>query len=118
MKLTLVHLLLITVLAILLSTLGYTIKEGLTSGKKSRRKKKKSDYDDDDEYILKSQIVPPVCPKCPDSRSCPRPKPCPACPPCARCPEPSFECKKVPNYNSSNVGNQLPTPLVNDYTDF
>ena len=23
-------------------------------------------------YILKSEVVPPVCPKCPDSRTCPR----------------------------------------------
>ena len=28
-------------------------------------------------YILKSEIVPPVCPKCPDSRTCPRPTPPP-----------------------------------------
>ena len=39
-------------------------------------------------YILKSEVVPPVCPKCPDSKSCPRQKPCQPCPPCARCPEP------------------------------
>ena len=45
-------------------------------------------------YILKSEVVPPVCPKCPDSRTCPRQKPCPPCAPCARCPEPAFECKK------------------------
>tara|TARA_Y100000389_G_scaffold163761_1_gene167147 strand:+ start:131 stop:481 length:351 start_codon:yes stop_codon:yes gene_type:complete len=113
-------------LAILLSTLGYTIKEGLRSGKKKRKKKRKGErkenYDNDsgdhgDDYILKSQIVPPVCPKCPDSRSCPRPEPCPACPPCARCPEPSFECKKVPNYNSSNVGNVVPQSLLYDTPD-
>ena len=55
-------------------------------------------------YVLKSEIVPPVCPKCPDSRSCPRPKPCPPCAPCARCPEPAFECKKVPNYNAMQIG--------------
>jgi hypothetical protein len=29
-------------------------------------------------------------------------KKCSPCPPCARCPEPSFECKKVPNYNVIN----------------
>ena len=67
-------------------------------------------------YILKSEIVPPVCPKCPDSRTCPRQKPCPACPPCARCPEPAFECKKVPNYSAidaANAGNILPMPRLN-----
>jgi hypothetical protein len=54
----------------------------------------------EDLYILKSEIVPPVCPACPTSTACPREEPCPACPACARCPEPSFECKKVPNYNA------------------
>ena len=68
--------------------------------------------DHKDDYILKSQIVPPVCPACPQSSSCPREKPCPPCAPCARCPEPSFECKKVPNYNSSAVSNYLPNPMA------
>jgi hypothetical protein len=52
---------------------------------------------EDDLYVLKSQIVPPVCPACPTVSACPRQEPPPPCPPCARCPEPSFECKKVPN---------------------
>ena len=59
-------------------------------------------------YILKSEVVPPVCPKCPDSRTCPRQKPCPPCAPCARCPEPAFECKKVPNYSAASVDSVLP----------
>ena len=67
-------------------------------------------------YILKSEIVPPVCPKCPDSRTCPMPKPCQPCPPCARCPEPSFECKKVPNYTRTNT--MLPIPMLNDFSKF
>lgn len=72
-------------------------------------------------YILKSEIVPPVCPKCPDSRTCPRQKPCTPCPPCARCPEPSFECKKVPNYSAidaANAGNILPMPRLNSFAQF
>ena len=72
-------------------------------------------------YILKSEIVPPVCPKCPDSRTCPRPKPAPPCPPCARCPEPAFECKKVPNYSAidaANAGNILPMPRLNSFAQF
>ena len=75
---------------------------------------------DPSKYILKSEIVPPVCPKCPDSRSCPRPKPCPPCAPCARCPEPSFTCKKVPNYSVSTVGtnNILPMPQLNSFAAF
>jgi hypothetical protein len=63
-------------------------------------------------YILKSEIVPPVCPACPpvNCGSCASAKKCQPCPPCARCPEPSFECKKVPNYNSVGLMNQLPIP--------
>jgi len=58
---------------------------------------------DEDYYVLKSQVVPPVCPKCPDTRACPRQKKCPACPGCKRCPEDPFECKKVPNYNTGGA---------------
>ena len=84
-------------------------------------------------YILKSEIVPPVCPACP-TFNCPREKPCPPCPACERCPEPAFECKKVPNYNVSNVDKYLPSaskyfnmsktdnkqprPLLNDFSQF
>lgn len=121
---------------------------------------------DSNKYILKSEIVPPVCPKCPDSRMCPKQKSsseetdstggrstgggttgggtsgggttggntwggnmnnnangqksCPACPACARCPEPSFTCKKVPNYAVSTVGtnNILPIPQLNSFAAF
>ena len=88
---------------------------------------------DEDLYILKSEIVPPVCPACP-TFDCPREKPCPPCPACERCPEPAFECKKVPNYNVSNVDEYLPSasnyfsmsnidnkqprPLLNDFSQF
>ena len=71
----------------------------------------------EDLYILKSEVVPPVCPACPQSTACPRQKPCQPCPPCARCPEPAFECKKVPNYNSSN-DQFLPRPVMNDFSKF
>jgi hypothetical protein len=71
---------------------------------------------DEDLYILKSEMVPPVCPACPTSSACPREKPCQPCPPCARCPEPSFECKKVPNYDSH--GAELPKPVLNDFSQF
>jgi len=66
---------------------------------------------DEDLYVLKSSIVPPVCPKCPQRSACPRQKPCPPCPPCSRCPEPAFTCKKVPNYNSMN-NQYLPLPWL------
>ncbi len=41
---------------------------------------------------------------------------CPPCPPCGRCPEPSFECKKVPNYNVDNK--YLPRPVLNNFSNF
>ena len=95
-------------------------------------------------YILKSEIVPPVCPACPSTTVCPsgkKDKP-PPCPPCARCPEPNFTCKKVPNYgasdysaayygssggyddldsdyNSNNDNNRpLPEPVVSNFSTF
>ncbi len=43
---------------------------------------------------------------------------CPPCPACERCPEPSFDCKKVPNYRSTSVGNYLPMPVLNDFSGF
>ena len=43
---------------------------------------------------------------------------CPPCPACERCPEPSFDCKKVPNYRSTSVGNYLPMPVLNDFSSF
>lgn len=70
-----------------------------------------------DLYILKSEIVPPVCPVCPQAAACPRQEKCPACPACARCPEPAFECKKVPNYASAN-DNYLPRPVLADFSQF
>ena len=96
----------------------------------------------EDLYILKSEVVPPVCPACPPQiMKCKggddNQKP-PPCPPCARCPEPSFECKKVPNYGSGNLGANynnfdgafgrmmtpegnpvsLPQPPLNSYTTY
>ena len=68
-------------------------------------------------YILKSEVVPPVCPMCPQAAACPRQEKCPPCPACARCPEPAFECKKVPNYASSN-DNYLPRPIMADFSQF
>ena len=99
-------------------------------------------------YILKSQVVPPVCPSCPSAAVCAtKGKPPPPCPACARCPKPSVTCKAVPNYsaggsnaqhksqNKHSVGgsnystgstnystgglNQyLPTPVLADFSKF
>lgn len=43
---------------------------------------------------------------------------CPPCPACERCPEPAFDCKKVPNYRSPNIGQYLPMPILNDFSTF
>ena len=73
---------------------------------------------DEDLYILKSQVVPPVCPACPAVMACPSDnQKCPPCPPCARCPEPAFECKKVPNYSGQN-DSYLPQPIMSDFSQF
>ena len=75
----------------------------------------------EDLYILKSQVVPPVCPKCPDpiirSNDSTDVTKCPPCPPCARCPEPAFDCKKVPNYNAFNP-DYMPVPVLSDFSGF
>lgn len=72
---------------------------------------------DPDLYMLKSQVVPPICPACPTMSSCPRSEVPPPCPPCARCPEPAFDCKKVPNYRSSD-SSFLPMPVLSDFSSF
>lgn len=71
----------------------------------------------EDLYILKSEVVPPVCPVCPTPNCNSNNKKCPPCPACARCPEPSFECKKVPNYDSMN-DSILPQQVLPAYSTF
>ena len=92
-------------------------------------------------YILKSEVIPPVCPACPSTTVCPskKEKP-PPCPPCARCPEPKFTCKKIPNYGASDYSaayygssggydpdldsetfsnnKRLPIPILNSFSTF
>ena len=81
----------------------------------------------EDLYILKSQVVPPVCPACPSpivqssssssSSSDFDVTKCPACPACSRCPEPAFDCKKVPNYKAFNQ-DYMPVPVLSDFSSF
>jgi hypothetical protein len=74
---------------------------------------------EEDKYILKSQVVPPVCPKCPDvqcSTTFDETK-CPPCPACERCPEANFSCEKVPNYNAFNP-KTMPLPVLSDFSSF
>jgi hypothetical protein len=79
--------------------------------------KKDIPFGEEDMYILKSEVVPPVCPKCPDIPPIRRETKCPACKPCGRCPQPDFTCKKVPNY-AKTKNNKLPLPLLNDFSAF
>ena len=75
----------------------------------------------EDLYILKSEVIPPVCPVCPQPIvQCPNnydASKVPPCPPCARCPEAAFDCKKVPNYNAFNP-DYMPVPVLNDFSSF
>jgi hypothetical protein len=112
MKFKLTNLLiLLLIVVILVSATFYPMTEGMGVRRNDILE------GDEDLYILKSQVVPPVCPKCPDVAACPRQKPCPPCPPCARCPEPAFTCKKVPNYTSRNQS-ELPLPMLNTFAAF
>ena len=97
---------------IIITDLGLTIKEGMAIKKHQIPRGK------EDMYILKSSIVPPICPACPSNANCPREKPCPACPACARCPEPAFTCKKVPDYSAAQVDSTLPLPMLNSFSGF
>ena len=76
---------------------------------------------EEDLYILKSQVIPPVCPVCPnpivqssDSTDVTK---CPACKPCGRCPESSFDCVKRPNYKAFNQ-DYMPVPVLSDFSSF
>lgn len=85
----------------------------------------------EDLYVLKSEVVPPLCPACPkcssnsnsnnssssNNSNSSNNSTCAPCPPCGRCPEPAFECKKVPNYNSIN-NSYLPMPVLSDFSNF
>jgi len=96
----------------------------------------------EDLYILKSQIVPQVCPAGASSSSSSSsgsgssmqgsslgsgvqgsanfsstPAKCPPCPACERCDEPSYDCKLVPNYNAFN-SKKMPVPVLSDFSTF
>jgi hypothetical protein len=117
-KLTPIVLIGLILSAIILSSfMTYVAREGLESMNNGVRKEDIPEGDED-LYILKSEIVPPVCPKCPDvnlDELCPKNEKCPPCPACERCPEPAFECKKVPNYSART---DLPQPFVTDFSQF
>ena len=122
MKLTKIHLFAILLIVIIFADLGFVIKEGLENcgakGSGSNVSRSQIPKGQEDLYILKSSIVPPVCPKCPSASVCPRDKPCPPCPAPARCPEAAFKCKKVPDYSAAQVNGKLPLPMLNSFSNF
>lgn len=128
MKLSTFSLFLIVLISLVLGMLTHNVVEGMTNETKNQKRaamrvnpkgipKSQIPKGDEHLYILKSQIVPPVCPACPESTNCAREKPCAPCPPCGRCPEPAFDCKKVPNYQSNNQ-QYLPKPMLTDFSGF
>ena len=127
MKVKLTHVLIALLALVIIFNLSKNVVEGMENHQHHSKQKhgnhhkgiRKNDIPEGNEdlYILKSEIVPPVCPKCPDPTVCPRAKPCEPCPPCARCPEPAFTCKKVPNYQSRNQS-ELPLPMLNTFAAF
>ena len=122
MKVKLTHVLIALLAIIIIFNLGKNVVEGMENkhkhgGNHKGIKKGNVPEGDEDLYILKSQIVPPVCPACPSNSTCPRTEAPPPCPPCARCPEPAFECKKVPNYRA-NDDSYLPRPVLSDFSQF
>lgn len=118
LKLKPLHLFLGLLAVLVVSHLGFGVREYFEN--KEPKGVTKSDIPEGDEhlYILKSEIVPPVCPKCPDVRACEKPKKCQPCPPCGRCPEPSFTCKKVPNYSAVANNDFIPRPVLSDFSQF
>jgi hypothetical protein len=93
-----------------------TETEKETKDKKKAIKKKDIPKGDEDLYILKSQAIVPSCPICPEISKASDESTCQPCPPCGRCPEPSFECKKVPNYKRYSNNNFK--PLLADFSRF
>ena len=71
---------------------------------------------DEDLYILKSQIVPPVCPACPAQTTCPRQEPCQPCPPCTRCLNQHLNARKSPGARPQIIG--IYKTVLNDFSSF
>ena len=66
---------------------------------------------DEDLYILKSEIVPPVCPACPTTANCPREKPCHLVQCVLDVPNLRLNAKRSLIIKDSNY---LPKPVLND----
>jgi hypothetical protein len=76
----------------------------------------------EDLYILKSQVLVPICPACqPPIIKCDHEdgdaSKCPPCPGPMRCPESPFTCAKIPNYKAFNQ-DYMPVPVLSDFSSF
>ena len=74
LKLTNLHLFLILLFVLIISALGFNIVEGMQDNSTSSAlpkgiKREQIPEGSEDLYILKSEVVPPVRPKCPDIKS-------------------------------------------------
>lgn len=97
-------LIVIFIIIILNSLVSFSTKENFESALPEGIPKNEIPNGEEDLYIKKSEIVPPVCPRCPDliQKDFDSTK-CPPCPACKRCPEPAeVECKKVMKYKEEN----------------
>ena len=109
MKLTLIHLALIVIGILMLANLGYSVKEGMES--------REDEEEDSDKYILKSQIVPPVCPKCPDVTVCPNNSSAPT----GWVPQPfaNKDYNVMPGSGSGPITSAYePRPMLTDFSQF
>jgi hypothetical protein len=116
MKLTLIHLALIVIGVLMLVNLGYSVKEGMESQGQYTDEDEKED--DRDKYILKTQIVPPVCPKCPDVTVCPNNSNAPS----GWVPSPFVNRDYNSQYNVAPGSGSGPTyeprPMLTDFSQF
>ena len=117
MKLTLIHLVLIVIGVLMLVNLGYSVKEGLVSHRNKKKTQTEHDEEDKDKYILKTQIVPPVCPKCPDVTVCPNNKTAPT----GLMPQPFVNKDYALGYNVAPgplTTAYEPRPMLTDFSQF
>ena len=118
LKLHKIHIFMLLLLALVLCPIlgGTCHREGLHNQEPKQEKVNRSLHSvkrneipkgNEDLYVLRKDVVSLL------KNSSERP-----CPPCERCPEPSFECKKVPNYSSIAVDEYMPKPVLNDFSTF
>ena len=59
-------------------------------------------------YIKKTNVILPVCPKCPSIRKCDTTTECPQCPEPEQCPNNPIECKMMPKWEDPTIKKYLP----------